>query len=87
MRIYYLGLLLLFAGCATSGKYAEMLRAWKGKRGDALVASWGTPLRAVTLHDGGRSYTWLERGCETIALTSKDDVIQNFTYEGRCLAY
>lgn len=59
MRNVILTLLLLGpAGCATQGKFEEMLRSWEGKDADSLVAKWGPPSKTFTTPKGSTVYSY-----------------------------
>jgi len=50
----YLLLLVLFSGCATSGKYKEKVSSWMGSTEQQLIDSWGPPQSTYT--SGSKRY-------------------------------
>ena len=58
MRVAAL-LLILLAGCATTGGDIQGARdSWSGAVYDDVVSRWGAPNRYTTLADGAYAYTW-----------------------------
>ena len=53
---------LLVAGCATTGNYEKVLRSWMGNDVNSLIVSWGPPSDVYTMPDGRKAYTWLRVG-------------------------
>ena len=58
MRIATL-MVVLLAGCATSGELTEARDSWDGATYDEVVLRWGTPARSTKLSDGRDVYTWV----------------------------
>jgi hypothetical protein len=58
MRIATL-MVVLLAGCATSGELTEARGSWDGATYDEVVPRWGTPVRSTKLNDGRDVYTWV----------------------------
>lgn len=90
MRLLLIPLILLM-GCATTAKYEEHLRSWKGKKGSELVTSEGVPERSGTLANGSNVYEYRRYGsgdylCRTTFITDASDTISQISYEGVCPA-
>jgi hypothetical protein len=51
-------LILLLAGCASSGTVGPE-SGWAGASYDDVVRAWGTPARSTKLTDGSNVYTWV----------------------------
>jgi hypothetical protein len=55
-------IVVLFAGCATTGGLGEARDSWDGATYDEVVRAWGTPVRSTKLNDGRDAYTWVSDG-------------------------
>jgi hypothetical protein len=54
IKAFYLALIAVLAGCATTENYENILGTWMGSSADDLVASWGPPQNTYTRSDGGK---------------------------------
>lgn len=57
--VIYTTLLLLPFGCATTGKYEQILQLWMGQDVHNLIDVWGPPSNKNTTPNREKMYTWL----------------------------
>jgi len=55
-------IVVLLAGCASTGGPGEARDSWNGATYDEIVLAWGTPVRSTKLNDGRDAYTWVSDG-------------------------
>ncbi len=55
-------LLVFLAGCATTGKYEEILNSWVGADVNQLVNSWGYPDGSFEAPNGNKVYVYGSSG-------------------------
>ncbi len=51
-KYFFIALVVIFTGCATTANYEKILTTWVGSHVDNLVSSWGPPQGAFQLSDG-----------------------------------
>ena len=89
--------LLLFAACATEGKYRGYVDGFVGQSTNQLYAAWGAPLRSAPTPDGGQVVGFLSnvqsgRGfggagfgvaaCETSFILDRAGTVRQASYRG-----
>ena len=69
-------------GCATTGRYEDVLDSWKGNEISRLNESWGPPSSTQDLSNGNKLYIWLKSGNSVVY--SDYDKISSGTMSSWC---
>jgi len=80
MKKFLVGVILglTLNGCATHGKYTQLLDTWVGATENELVNSWGPPLGSYVKDDGSKVLTYQESGSYPLPGVSVLDPISGF---------
>ncbi len=96
MFLFSFLVLILLAGCATSGHYDTMLKNWHGKSIEDFLAQNGPPIKKDTTASGNTVYVYFRRNpdlallkCTTwVEVDAASQTIVNTRWEGgNCAAY
>ena len=85
MKKFYLFLLVLLSGCATSEGYNRILNTWLDSDKQNLLESWGVPTSTYKLNDHIEYFSYLRTSISSIdgnVYSLKYDKITSWKYDG-----